>query len=222
MDPARQSKGKMRGGALLRRRDSAGFTLFEVFFAAFILCMMAVGVYAILLQAYQTSALARYRDDARAVLRTFADQFERLQTADPATNYRRAIFTTSDATGQGLRYWDSSVPSSPGNGLCDQASNDPAIAAEGAYLLVNLGAPGSQVAAKVTRTVYAINPGPSAVGSVQPGGTFPQGTDPIYAAHNLWLGTFTITYPVDPATGNPIQSRTMRVQTQTISVLRTP
>ncbi|MGA3008080.1 MAG: prepilin-type N-terminal cleavage/methylation domain-containing protein, partial [Opitutaceae bacterium] len=59
--------------------DQRGFTLMEVMVSAIVLAMTAAGLFSLLFQAYKLSALARYRDDARAVLQTFASQFQAMQ-----------------------------------------------------------------------------------------------------------------------------------------------
>jgi prepilin-type N-terminal cleavage/methylation domain-containing protein len=191
-------------------RRTGGFTLVEVMMAAVVFVMAAVGLYDILLKAYQVSTLARYRDDARAVLRTYADQFERLGTSDDATNYRRELFVTSAETGRGLRHWDATQ--STVYGLSNEPSNASPFANDAAYLEVTLGGANNPILARVTRGVVAINPGPGTVATsppTPPGSADPLGIDPNYAAGNLWLGTFTITYTVSK-----------QLQTQRISVLR--
>lgn len=63
-------------------RNKSGFTLMEVMMAAMVFAMASVGIYSMLFKAYQLAALSRYHDDARAVLQTFADQFERIAVSD--------------------------------------------------------------------------------------------------------------------------------------------
>jgi hypothetical protein len=131
----------------------AGFTLVEVMMAALVLVGAGFGVYACLLKAYQVVAVGRYRDAARAVLQTYADQFERLETADqypiptgPA--YTRWFFKpTNGPTATGL-LWDNPERAIQSGGLnmflntlCNEpATNGAKSANDGvAYLRVNLG-----------------------------------------------------------------------------------
>jgi prepilin-type N-terminal cleavage/methylation domain-containing protein len=210
MDPTHRPIGVSPRSAFRHSHSHGGFTLVEVMMAAVVFVMGAVGLYDILLKSYQLTALARYRDDARAVLRTFADQFERLGTSDDTTNYRRELFVTSGETGRGLKYWDATQGTV--YGLSNEASNASPFANDAAYLEVTLGGAGSPIPARVTREVVAINPGPTTAATTPPtppGSAFPAGIDPNYAAGNLWLGTFTITYTVSN-----------RLETQRLSVLR--
>lgn len=80
----------------------------ETMIAAIIFAMAALGIYAMLFRAYQLSALARYRDDARAVLETFADQFERLQAAD-------LVYTNGDTGNTSINMSGLTYQSSTGN-----------------------------------------------------------------------------------------------------------
>jgi prepilin-type N-terminal cleavage/methylation domain-containing protein len=92
------------------------FTLVEVMVAVVVFCMMALGIYQVMLKAYEFNAVARCTDDGRAVLATFGDQFMRLQSSDynaawpdghggtVAATYTRWLFqpTSGAATGTGL------------------------------------------------------------------------------------------------------------------------
>ncbi|HTB81633.1 MAG TPA: prepilin-type N-terminal cleavage/methylation domain-containing protein [Opitutaceae bacterium] len=79
-------------------RNKKGFTLLEALIAGTIFAMMATGIYAMLFKSYQLAALCRYRDDARAVLQTFADQFERLDISDFIyTNSSNTVITFPSA-----------------------------------------------------------------------------------------------------------------------------
>src|SRR5882724_8286328 len=69
----------------LRRVAGRAFTLAEVMVAVTVFSLLTLGVYQILIKAYEIAAITRCRDDGRAVLTTFADQFMRLQTTDDET-----------------------------------------------------------------------------------------------------------------------------------------
>lgn len=73
----------------------SGFSLVEVMVATVIFAATMIGVYACVVKAYQFSQITRYRDEARSVLLSFVDQFERLKTTEDGK--RRPFFVnTSD------------------------------------------------------------------------------------------------------------------------------
>ena len=188
--------------------------------AAVIVTIGALGVYNALFQAYALSARARYLDEGRAILQTFADQFLRLDTAakDPVSGviYTRELFVpVSSGTGAGLQYWYPTI-TSPGV-LSNELSNATSFASSGTGASVYIGGPQgapNAILATVTRVVQAVDPGPHVPGthiggSPNGGATFPSGTNPSYGAGKLLLGTFAITYQLNG-----------RTVTQTLSVLR--
>ncbi len=143
--------------------------------AATIFTLVVLGVYSCLIKAYQLEALSRCRDDARAVLRTYADQFERLQTTElvGASTYNRWLFNpTSGPSGRGM-VWGS---------LSD--SNTSVAAADVPYLTVTLGSPDSGVTAQVTRDVSYVN---SSTGATSSSRT-------IEASGYMLKGVFAISY----------------------------
>lgn len=134
----------------LRRRG--GLTLVEVMVAAAVAAMALVVLIGTLIVAYRVNHSARLRDNARAVLRTYADQFQRLGYAydhdfnDSTPPVQRVIFTETIApTGLGLRW----------GALSDQ------IYLPGApeTLTVNLGSATSPTMATITRAVSYVNLG---------------------------------------------------------------
>jgi len=169
-----------------------GFTLVEVMMAATIFAGAAIGIYAMLVKSYQVMALGRCRDQARAVLRTYADQFQRLQTTRkikanqvevpgsspviyvPAGTYSLWLFvpTGGSPSGRGL-VWGSLND-------VDTSTNVSATA----YLPITLGPPESATPARVTRDVSYLN---SSTGSRIT-------TQVIDAAGFMITGTFTVTY----------------------------
>jgi hypothetical protein len=185
--------------------------------AAGIFVMAALGLYTILIRSYQLNALARYRDDARGVLRTYADQFLRLQTADkdPISGNiftRKLFMTTSANTGEGFRYWYSTT--ALGGSLSNEPGNAASFANGTTGVPVTLGGADNGIPAFVFRMVEAVDPGPLSAGPhvtghASGGGIFPYPTAPTYRAGSLLLGTFTINYHVDG-----------RLYTQSISILR--
>jgi type II secretory pathway pseudopilin PulG len=96
-------------------RGSRGFTMVEAMIAMMVFVGVALGIYQMMLKSNQIAKMTRYRDDARAVLLTYADQFQRLQTTDEVplnsgNYYTRHIFVAntiaSSPTGKGLRWGD--------------------------------------------------------------------------------------------------------------------
>lgn len=130
------------------RGSQRGYSLFETMIAATLFTFVALGVYGALIQSYKMAKLSRCHDESRAILRSYVDQFERLQDTDPATGNIRWLFTpTNGATGQGLVGLDQ---------LNDQANTTNSAAT--AFLAINLGPATSSVPAKVTRNVSYVNP----------------------------------------------------------------
>jgi hypothetical protein len=153
--------------------------------ATTLFAMGTLGLYQLLIYAYQLSALCRYRDEARGVIMSFADQFMRLQTTTTVngTAYQRYLFQTTTApTGTGL-VWGTTV----NGGLSSQDSYDSALpTVQQSYLAVTLGGTTNPVAGQVTRTAVALNPANGASAS----------STTFTAAGYLLLGTFSISYSV--------------------------
>ena len=159
--------------------------------AAIILVMFTLGIYGLIIESYNMTARIRYRDDARAVLLTFADQFERLQTTTEVKSmgksYARWLFnpTPGGPDGAGLRW----------GALCDEdAFNNPLPSPVPTFLNVTLGDTNDMalvgtknpIIAHVTRAVYYVTSTGDA-SAVQP-------STSITAAGWLIVGTFTISY----------------------------
>ncbi len=179
----------------MKRRVQRGFTLVEVMIATMVFTMGILGVYAMMIKSYELVTLSRHRDNARALLLSFSDQFLRLQTTDqnPLPNQPpilRPLFNTTGAGSDGLAWTDSmGVHHTPNAG-------DP-------YFTVLLGdsgdsSVGSQVPARVSRTVTYVDTAGVPAGSAIPA-----------AAGWLLQGTFTISYEISGKT-----------QTQSITVAR--
>jgi prepilin-type N-terminal cleavage/methylation domain-containing protein len=169
-----------------RRRAAGrrGFTLVEAMVGTVVFAMVTMGVYTALIKSYQLAALARTRDEARAVLRTFADQFERLQTTDEVdgiTCTRWLFLPTSGPTGRGLQWQDSTT------GTPAMSSDNTSVNAEETpYLSVTLGAGSAQIPAQVTRDVAYVSESTGTTAAQQ-----------ITAAGYLLRGTFAISYQLN-------------------------
>lgn len=127
-----------------------GFTLVEAMVATMVFFMVILGVYSAITKAYQISQLTRYNDQARAVLLSYIDQFQRLETAD--NNLVRPFFTPALHTGSGMDN-------------LNRLNDSPAIAGtvvtdtSGAYVEVTLGDGSgvSPITARVTRSIYPMD-----------------------------------------------------------------
>lgn len=127
----------------------AGFTLVEAIVAVVIFSLVMLGVFTTLARSYHLAALSRCNDDARAVLRSYVDQFERLQTTEEVdeVDKDRYLFSKTDETGRGLV--------APNEGLSDETVfvNLP----EAANLPIILGEGDHAINATVTREVSYID-----------------------------------------------------------------
>lgn len=182
---------KPSGRLALRLRARRGFTLVESMIATAVFTVGILGVYAMMLKSYEMITLSRHRDNARAVLLSFADQFQRLQTNDlpsgqtvPVTRF---LFQTTGAT----------APTGVGLSWTDPAGAT--VSGTSTGLAMTLGATGtSTVPANVTRIVTDLD----STGTVTT-------TQVNNAAGRMLMATFTITYTIK---GRP--------QTQSITVAR--
>ena len=177
----------------VRRRRFAGFTLVEAMVATVVFTMSTIGIYTMLIKSYQMSALARCRDEARAVLRTYSDQFLRLETtaevtvpANPLTatpetkaTYNRWLFNpTSGPSGRGM-VWGAL---NDGNTSTDGHIPDPVVG--DAYLPITLGTGSHTVPAKLTRDVSYVTASTGAT----------SGSQQIGPAGFIIRATFAVSY----------------------------
>ena len=162
-----------------------GFTLVEAMVATMVFMMVILGVYSAITKAYQISQLTRYNDQARAVLLSYIDQFQRLETA--GGGLVRPFFTPSVAVGSGMDNL---------NRLNDSPANITAVvtATSGAYLEVTLGDGGgvSPITARVTRSVYPLDVAAGTLLNPDPAVT-PPSTYQKQPGYSL-VGIFTISY----------------------------
>lgn len=152
-----------------------GFTLVEAMVASTLFVMVTLGVYSMLIKSYQLTSLTRCRDDARGVLRTYADQFQRLATTElvGSTTYNRWLFNpTNGASGRGLKWGE----------LSDDSTYT--SAEDVASIAITLGASGNATPATLTRDVRYVNPTTGATTTTQS----------IQAAGFMLQGTFTINF----------------------------
>jgi hypothetical protein len=170
--------------------------------AGTVFAFSALGLYSILFKAYELVALARYQDNARAVLQTFVDQFELLYPEDAATGSPREIFIPTApglqyGTGKGLRYWNYTSVTKPG-GLSNEVSSSSTWENDDQGMPVTLGGPQSGIPARVFRTVQEVDPGSPDTTTASAGGVFTDGSDHEYSgSRRLLLATFTIKYFVN-------------------------
>lgn len=194
----------------MHRRTQRAFTLVEVMIATMVFCMGILGVYAMMIKSYELVTMARHRDNARAYLQSFSDQFMRLQTNDknsvplqpPIT---RPLFDTTAVGSAGLTWIDSAgVTHVPCFDSDPTALNylHPNPAASSLRMLLGDTATGANVGntvvAHVSREVtYLDDHG------------LPTNTYPAAAAGFMIQGKFTITYSISG-----------RIQTQVLTVAR--
>jgi prepilin-type N-terminal cleavage/methylation domain-containing protein len=159
-------------------RSRRAFTLAEVMMATVVFTIGILGVYAMMLKSYELVTLARHRDNARAYLQSFSDEFLRLATTDSISGatITRHLFRTPDLSGtggDGLHWTDSSGNSVSGD---DQTE-----------VQVPLGdSQSSLVTGHVTRLVQYVD----STGTVS-------STNVGTAAGWMLQGTFTIWYDVN-------------------------
>jgi prepilin-type N-terminal cleavage/methylation domain-containing protein len=184
------------------RRDHAwfslvrGFTLLEVLVAMSVFTVVTIGIYTTLIQSYQLVGSARLRDNARAVLESFGDQFLRLETTD--------LVQPGNVVTIRPFFQIYTVPTGVGLSWTDQAGNTTTGTAQGLPVTL-VGAGGNTVIAMVTETVRDLDdtfPPTSSTGSLRSGTVYT-------AAGRMLTAQFTITYTL----GN-------RVRTQTLTVAR--
>lgn len=147
--------------------------------------MVTLGVYSALIKSYQMSALSRARDDARAVLRTFADQFERLQTTETvggASSTRWLFLPSGGPTGRGLQWQDATT-----GALVLSDGNTSVNAEDVASIPVTLGTGTAAITAQVTRDVRYVNVSTGEVAAAQT----------VEAAGYMLQAKFTITYAIN-------------------------
>jgi prepilin-type N-terminal cleavage/methylation domain-containing protein len=131
-----------------------GFTLVEVMVATVLLSMIILGILQVLIGSYRVAAKARYRDHARYVIKSMADQFLTQQPFDGNGNTLPMFQATVDGSGNstplgtGLTWTNS-------DGSLGTLSTD----SLGLYFYVLLGDnSGAPITATVTRQVWYIYP----------------------------------------------------------------
>ena len=173
-----------------RPTRGGGFAIVEAMMATMVFSMVMLGVYAALIQSYKMAALSRCREEARAVLRTYVDQFQRLQTTETVggASFNRWLFNpTTAATGQGL-VWGA---------LNSDTVNNASTAVSS--LPITLGATGTTVAAQLTRDVRYVTAATGAIAT----------TRTIDSGGYMMQAVFTISYTIS---GRPY--------TQSVTALR--
>lgn len=135
-------------------RRASGFTLVEVMIATGLLVMVAMCLLSVFIGSYRVAAKARYKDHARYIIKSFADQFLTQQSTDlhgtPYTLFTPTVDGSGNATplGTGLNWTNT-------DGSTGSLSTD----ALGLYYYVLLGDnTGSPITATVTRQVWYLYP----------------------------------------------------------------
>ena len=197
-----------------RSRRTAGFSLVEVMLAAIVFTMAGLGSYWLLIKSYQLVAFARYRDEARAVLQTFAEQFQRLQTSNMvgSVTYTRWLFNPSGYTGYGLLWDNTATPGVSLNSISVETI-DASSATPPTGLVLMIGGAQNGIRAIVTHEVAYVDPSNGATTASAP----EQANE-----GELLVGTFKINFGTlgDDLTGRYVPGATVTDCTQTLSVLR--
>ena len=146
--------------------------------ATIVFSMVMLGVYSCIGQAYTISKKSRYTDQARAILLSYVDQFQRLQIS--GSSYRRVLFTptTAGATGLGLLWPDLSTQETTSSHASFVTIPLDDISGTGTS---------STAVAQLTRDVYPVNP---TTGEILPPGAAPSSY--TTAADFMLMGIFTI------------------------------
>jgi type II secretory pathway pseudopilin PulG len=129
--------------SIINAKRKQGMTLVEVMVTMLVTVSVILALFATILTAYQLNHKARLRDNARAVLRTYVDQFQRLAYSDEDNVIRMLFQTTTEETGHGL-FW---------GGLSDKID----YVGAPTTLEINIGSPGAEQRATVTRRVSFID-----------------------------------------------------------------
>ncbi len=167
-----------------------GFTLVDVMIAVGVASIMLLALFGTSFLTYKINHKARLRDNARAVLRTFVDQFQRLSYSDEETgsNQPREIFITTTGSNSTV-----SAPTSSGLewGKLNTFKPDGTVKPP---CIVNIGTPDAPQLATVTRDVWWIEP---STGNAT-------ASKSVEAAGFMLKGRFTITYTLTGTTGRSI------------------
>ncbi len=149
--------------------------------ATVLLAMIILGILQVLIGSYRVAAKARYRDHARYVIKSMADQFLTQQSTDGNGNTLTMFQPTVDGGGN-------STPLGTGLSWTNSDGTPGTLSTDslGAYYTVLLGDnSGAPIQATVTRTVWYIFPNTGQT-------TLVTQNEP---AGFMLQGNFTITYP---------------------------
>lgn len=148
---------------------------------AVVAAMALLGLLGVSFTAYQINHKARLRDNARAVLRSYVDQFQQLSYSTKDDITRVLFVPTGSPTGLGL------IPTNEGfSDLID----DPDLPTN---LEVDIGPLGTSVTATVTRDVQYVAGGSDSVARSANSAGF------------MLRATFEISYTVPTSPGTPIK-----------------
>ena len=155
-----------------------GLTLVEAMIATAIFALGMLGVYMMLVKSYELVKLCRHRDNARAVLMSYADQFQRLRTTQSDGSLGFLFQTATTPTSFGLSWTDAS--NTTVSNLTDTSDT--------AGLPIILGDTASSgIRARVFRQVQPVNASD---------GSLVSGSPTYTAAGYILQATFTVTYTI--------------------------
>ncbi|MCX6939023.1 MAG: prepilin-type N-terminal cleavage/methylation domain-containing protein [Verrucomicrobia bacterium] len=127
------------------RKRSSGFTLTEAMIATSVFALCTLGIYQCIIMSYKMTSVARYSDNARAVIRSFADQFQRLSIRDESNATLWLFYPTAGETGRGL-VWGSLSNVAESTALTDTP-----------YITVPIGPAGHTLDARVSRELQYVD-----------------------------------------------------------------
>ncbi len=155
--------------------------------ATVVFSMVMLGVYGCIIKAYQLSQITRYNDQARSILLSYVDQFERLDTVTASGSNVRPLFTPAPANGVGINW--------------PALSNDDSSSSQAAFLSVPLN--DGAITAKITREVKAVE---ASSGSLLPYIGSDHRSTYLKSPGYMLMGIFTITYTL-PSSGKIYSQR---------------
>jgi len=185
-------KGQAHATRTAGRGRSGGFTLVEAMVATVIFSMVMLGVYGCIIKAYQLSLITRYNDQARSILLSYVDQFERLDTVTVDGTHVRKFFTPAATTGVGVNW--------------PALSNDDDPPGQAAFLSITLG--DGAITAKITREVKAVE---ASSGALLPYVGKDHRSTYLKSPGYMLIGIFTLSYMM-PSSGKPYSPRLAAVR----------
>lgn len=147
-----------------RAAPRRGFTLVETMVATVLLAMIILGILQVLIGSYRVAAKARYRDHARYIIKSFADQFLTQQATDSNGNtlpfFQVTVDGSGNATPLGTEMSWTNSDGTTGYSSTTALPDTSGVSVVGLYFYVKLGdTTGAPITATVQRSVRYVYPG---------------------------------------------------------------